>query len=79
MEVVRPNYDEVLKTVETWPADQRLTLVQDILKTLTLSSPQSRPRHSTLKRALGLLETAPPPSDEQVQQWIDERRMEKYS
>ena len=79
MAIFRADYDEVLKTVEAWPPDQRLTLVQDILKTLEVESPVSRPRRNTLKRALGLLETALSPSDEQVQQWIDEGRMEKYS
>ena len=79
MAVFRADYDEVLKTVEAWPPDRRLTLVQDILKTLGPQSTVSRPRRNTLKHALGLLETASPPSDEEVQQWIDEGRMEKYS
>ncbi len=36
-------------------------------------------KRNTLKDALGLLATdQPPPSDEEVQMWLDEHRMEKY-
>lgn len=79
MAIFRADYDEVLKAVEAWPRDQRLTLVQDILKTLAAPSPASRPRRRTLEHALGLLETGEAPSDEQVQHWLDEHRLEKYT
>lgn len=79
MPVFHADYNEVLKTVEAWPPDQRLTLVQDILKTLGSQSHASRPRRNTLKRALGLLETVSPPSDEEVKQWLEEERLGKYS
>ena len=79
MAIFRADYEEVLKTVEAWPPDQRLTLVQDILKTLATPPQGSHPRRRTLKHALGLLETGVAPSDEQVQQWLDEQRLEKYT
>jgi hypothetical protein len=38
-----------------------------------------RPRGNTLTEALGLLANGqPPPTDEEVERMLDERRMEKY-
>lgn len=84
MTVSSIDYQGVLQTVYQWPAPTRIALIQDLLNTLTLaedSSPksveQSRPR--TLHRALGLLdEGVPPPSDEVVDEWKAEHRIEKY-
>ena len=73
------NYETILKTVRAWPPATRLTLVQDVLKTLEPElSPTPRRRHA-LKQLWGLLATdRPPPSDEEVERWLDERRVEKY-
>lgn len=51
--------------------------MQDVLKTL---EPEARPRKKqTLSQALGLLETsAPPPTDEEIKQWLEEHRAEKF-
>ena len=39
----------------------------------------SQPRHKTLQEALGLLaKGGPAPSDAEIQQWLDEHRIEKY-
>ena len=73
------NYKAVIETVRDWPAASRLSLVQDILKTLALEVENSRSKRNTLEKALGLLATdQPAPSDTDVQQWLDEHRMEKY-
>ncbi len=78
------NYENILKIIHHWPPPKRLTLVQDILSTLTSELEVSEPtlpriKHNTLKDALGLLATdQPPPSDEEVQMWLDEHRLEKY-
>lgn len=72
-------YRIVIEQVKTWPADERLALIQDILHTLKPQRDISAPREGTLYKALGLLATAyPAPSDNTVQQWLHERRMEKY-
>lgn len=40
---------------------------------------EKRPRKRTLQRALGLLATdGPTPTDEDIEQWLDEHRQEKY-
>jgi hypothetical protein len=73
------SYDIVLQTVRQWPPDRRFALVRDVINTLETEVSPSRPRRKTLKKALGLLATnRPAPSDAQVQQWLDEYRMEKY-
>ena len=74
------SYDSVLQTVRQWPPDRRFALVRDVINTLETEVSPSRPRPKTLKKALGLLATnGPAPSDAEIQEWLDERRMEKYS
>lgn len=79
------DYVEVLKTVQDWPFSQRIALVQDILRALApelavLEAVAPRPRRETLQEALGLLSTdQPPPSDEDIQTWLNEYWLEKYN
>jgi hypothetical protein len=73
------SYDNVLQMVRQWPPNRRFALVRDVINTLATDVFPSRPRRNTLKKALGLLATSrPAPSDAEIQQWLDERRMEKY-
>jgi hypothetical protein len=73
-------YDNVLQMIRQWPPNRRFALVRDVINTLATDVFPSRPRRKTLKKALGLLATSrPTPSDAEIQQWLDERRMEKYS
>jgi hypothetical protein len=72
-------YEKILKIITAWPPSQRFRLVQDVLKTLAPPVEEARPRRKTLQEAEGLLATdQPPPTDEQIEQWLDEHRMEKY-
>ncbi len=74
------NYETVLEVVQTWPPAKRLSLVQDVLKTLAKEIEPLRPKRDTLEKALGLLATErPAPSDEEIEQWLDEHRIEKYT
>jgi dihydroneopterin aldolase len=73
------SYDSVLQTVRQWPPNRRFALVRDVINTLATEVFPSRPRHKTLKKALGLLATSQPaPSDAEIQRWLDEHRIEKY-
>jgi len=73
------NYEGVLNIVRQWPTIQQMALVQDVLKALTVRLEPARRTGDTLSRALGLLATdQPAPTDEEVEQWLDEHRMEKY-
>ena len=72
-------YETLLKIITAWPPAKRVRLIQDVLKTLAPMMEEARPRRKTLHIAEGLLATdQPPPTDEQIEQWLDERRMEKY-
>jgi hypothetical protein len=71
------NYEQLLKIVSNWSEDKQLAFVHDVLK--VLESRKERKREPTLQKALGLLATdQPPPTDEEVKQWLDEHRWEKY-
>jgi len=72
-------YETILGAIRRWPPERRFALVQDVLDTLAAEVVSSRLRRKTLAKALGLLATdRPAPSDTEVRQWLDERRMEKY-
>ena len=73
------SYQTVLNAVRQWSPDRRFALVQDVLNTLSPEVAYPRPRCETLEKALGLPATGPPaPSGAEIQQWLDEHRMEKY-
>ena len=73
------NYKAIIEIVRDWPPASRLSLVQDVLKTLALEVENAQSKRNTLEKALGLLATdQPAPSDTEVQQWLDEHRIEKY-
>lgn len=77
--------DTILQAVEAWAPDERVALARDILSTLVAkeepaaaSSPAAR-RKYTLADARGFLKTdRPPPTDEEVQELLEEALMEKY-
>ena len=73
------NYESVLQVVRSWPRAERFTLVQEVLKTLEPEAEQPRHREPTLEKALRVVKLkGPAPTDEEVKQWLDEHRMEKY-
>lgn len=77
------SYENILKTIKHWPSSERLSLIRDILDTLTPELENSEvsaasTKHPTLSDALGFLTTQTPPSDEEIQEWLDKHRLEKY-
>lgn len=75
------NYVAILAQVNAWPEAFRLALMRDLLQALTATGtpPAPRRRKHGLEHAIGLLATdRPAPTDEEVEQWIDELRREKY-
>jgi hypothetical protein len=79
-----PDLSTILHSIDSWSREERLRLARAILDQLAQSrngsatSPEDAPRpHSSSFEALyGLASTGgPPPSDEQVAAWLDERRM----
>lgn len=76
MTTIPVNYETVLQLIYQLPTRQRFALIHDVLKSLEPTSA----KEPTLSRALGLLATeAGAPADEEVDAWIEEQRMEKYS
>jgi hypothetical protein len=78
--VAQGDYKKILELVANWPAEDRAALAHDLLSLparRAASTPQPRPSFA-LARGLGRVEGTPPPTDEQVRQWIDEYRMSKY-
>jgi hypothetical protein len=72
-------YEGVLKIVSQWPTAQQIALVEDVLRTISSRVEPPKQRRRTLDQALGLLATdRPAPTDEEVERWLDEHRMEKY-
>jgi hypothetical protein len=70
-------YEQLLKIVSDWSEDKQFAFVPDVLK--MLESKKERKREPTFHKALGLLATDQlPPTDEEVKQWLDEYRWEKY-
>ncbi len=74
--------EAILEVVRTWPADQQVLLAHEILRRVRgqsalVKEPPVAPPNS--KGLAGLLTTdQPPPTDEEVERWLDEHRMEKY-
>jgi hypothetical protein len=79
-----PEYREILDRIAGWPPAARLALLRDVLDTLTPEVPtvvRQAPRSGrpTLEEVVGLLKTDElPPTDEQVKQWLEQRRIERY-
>jgi hypothetical protein len=72
-------YRDILKQIASWPAEQKVSLANDILGTVQSTSPNRRPKRDTLSRALGLAKVdGTPPNDAEVARMLDEHRMEKY-
>ncbi len=72
-------YEDVLRIVGSWSLTRRMDLARDILSMPTDQAEVEERRRDALAKLRGFLKTdEPPPSDEQVKQWLDERRTEKY-
>jgi hypothetical protein len=74
--------ETILEAISTWPRDEQAALAREILQRVhEQSGPIVEPpvRRGSLRNLVGLLATdRPPPTDEEVEQWLDEHRMEKY-
>jgi hypothetical protein len=73
-----PEYSKVLKAVSAWPAEERASLAHALIDTLKpqFSSHQQRP---ALEQLVGIARgPGPAPTDEQVKQWVDDARTQKY-
>ena len=72
------DYGTILDTIRQWSVTRRFHLVQDVLQTLDPTQQATTSRQPTLGRALGMIPTVHPPTDEEVDQILEEHRQEKY-
>jgi hypothetical protein len=74
-----PEYVSVLEKVRSWPPELRLTLAEDLLRSLY---PEVRPpgrRGIPADQVVGIgAGKGPPPDDDTVKRWLQEHRLEKY-
>ncbi|NOT63046.1 MAG: hypothetical protein HOP19_22790 [Acidobacteria bacterium] len=73
------SYEGVLSVVRQWPATRQIELVHEVLRAISPRISLPLKRQKTLDRALGLLANEKSaPTDAEVQQWLDDYRVEKY-
>lgn len=76
--------DTLLQVVQTWPIDEQLLFAQIIIERVRRERLASEPgvdasERSTWDALYGIASgEKEPPTDEQVAQWLDEHKMEKY-
>lgn len=72
-------YTQVVATVRSWPSEMRLSLAEELLRTLHPELRPGAPRGIPADQVLGIgAGNSPPPDDETVQKWVQEHRLEKY-
>ncbi len=83
------DHDTIVQAVRRWPRDAQLALAQEILRdalTPHEESSHAEPDRQAMPRARGswrnltgiLATDQPPPSDEEIERWLEEHRLEKY-
>jgi hypothetical protein len=84
MTTTESEYDAIVDKIRSWPVARRFALLHEVLHMLAAETAAGNrqslpPRRSTLAQAIGLFKTdGPPPTDEQVRQLLDERRIERF-
>jgi hypothetical protein len=75
----REEFQAAFEEARSWPAQDRLSLVQMLLATLGADlKPREFVPRSAEEISAGAAGKGPPPDDETVKQWIQEHRLEKY-
>lgn len=70
--------ETILKAIDTWNVVDQMTLAQSILQRATERLTQA-PQRPTWREMAGIASNGKePPTDEQVAEWLDEHKMEKY-
>lgn len=70
------NLDDVTRLISLWPVDKRLALMERLLAGLKADMPAPK---KPLRGLLGVLTIeGAPPTDEQIDRMLDERRMRKH-
>lgn len=86
MAISAQDRDAILEAIAAWPTSDQISLARDILlraiPRIEAREEQARAgstQRSTWDALYGVASNGrEPPSDEQVEQWLDERRMKEY-
>ena len=81
MAIPASDREAILKAIEAWPLEDQVALAQRILERSAAhtASGATTPQRPSWKQMAGLASNGQtPPSDEEVAQWLDEHRSEKY-
>ncbi len=70
--------DTILEAIQAWPIADQVTLAEAILQRVSAQRAKAPQRPSWREMAGLAANGQEAPSDEQVAQWLDEHRMEKY-
>ena len=71
--------ETILQAIREWPPDEQMALIQEILRQARIPLIEEPIAPPNSRGLAGLLATdQPPPTDEEIARWLDERRMEKY-
>ncbi len=77
MSLTAHDHDTILDAIQRWPRDAQLALAREILQAAAASSEETKGRG--WGDLVGLFATGEAaPSDEELERWREEWRMEKY-
>ncbi len=72
------SYDDVLTVIRHWSPRLRTSLIRDVAD-MQLDTEEPHRKDDIWARVMARPDTGlPVPTDEEVEQWMDEHRMEKY-
>ncbi len=73
------SYEEVIKVIQHWPPRLRTTLIRDVADMQLGAEEPSRRKDDILARVMARPDAGlPVPTDDEVEQWMEEHRTEKY-
>ncbi len=73
------DYETIRAIIHGWSPDLRAALIHDLINTLVKETEEPNPRLEKLSDAIGILNMGQPaPTDEEVEQMIQEHRETKY-
>jgi hypothetical protein len=80
MNAMNTEYNTILSQVRRWPTDKKIALVEDVLHTLVpIEQPKDAQSKDTLSMALGLLQSEKEaPTNDEIDEMLAQRRLEKY-
>lgn len=80
------DHDTILRAIQQWPRERQIELAREILSASAqerqngeTETPQPSQQGDSWMRLIGILATdQPPPTDEEIERWLEERRIERY-